>query len=55
MKKQYYTPSFEVVTIQNCTPLCTSQITVGDDSQQGSVQFSNEYEDGIIDDESAEF
>ena len=55
MKKQYYTPSFEVVTIQNCKTLCTSKITVGDDSQQGSEQFSNGFEGGIIDDESAEF
>jgi hypothetical protein len=57
MKKQYYSPSVEVVNIQNCTPLCASThepLTVGTEDQTGEGQLSNGFEGGIID-ESAEF
>ena len=58
MKKQYYSPSVEVINIQNCTPLCASThepLTVGTEDQTGEGQLSNGFEGGIIDDEPAEF
>ncbi len=52
MKKHYNSPSLEVITIQSCTTLCASKITVGSDDETGSAQLSKKFWGGsIFDDE----